>query len=96
MTGQSMLKHVPLNAGVDTRSPELVAWFVDSAEGDWTILKPGEWFHEAHTLNRNNIWCPGPAAADVALEQLCETRHMRPWNTHIFLCPDLMMSRWRK
>jgi hypothetical protein len=96
MSGESMLKHVPLNEGVNTRSPELLDWFLGSVEGDWTVLEPAEWFHEAHAIDGNYLWCPAPAAADVALEQLCETRHTRPWNAHIFLCPALMTSRWRK
>jgi hypothetical protein len=96
MSGESMLKHVPLNEGVNTRSPELLSWFLESAEGDWTVLEPAEWFHKAHVTDGSYLWCPAPAAADAALEQLCETRHTRPRNAHIFLCPALMTSRWRK
>jgi hypothetical protein len=94
ISGESMLKHVHLDEGVDTRSPELISWFLESAEGDWTLLEPAEWFHEAHITNGNYLWCPAPAVADVALEQLCETQHTRPLNMHIFLCPALMTLRW--
>lgn len=96
MSRESMLKHVPLNEGVDARSPQLIGWFVESAEGDWMVLGPKEWFHEAHVTNGNYVWCPVLAMADVALEQLCETCHTQPWNAHIFLCPVLMTSRWQK
>lgn len=96
MGGKSMLEFIPLDHGVDTRGPELVRWFGDGGGGEWTPLEPRDWFHDAHLRNGNFIWTPPPAVADVALEQLCETRHTRPWNSHIFLCPALMTSRWRK
>jgi hypothetical protein len=73
MSGESMLKHVPLNEGVDTRSLELISWFLELAEGDWTLLEPVEWFHKAHITNGHYLWCPVPAVADVVLEQLCKT-----------------------
>jgi hypothetical protein len=91
-----MLEYVPLNLGVHERAPELATWFSGACGGDWKILATREWFHEAHTQDGDSIWCPLPAIADAALEQLCETRHTRPWNAHIFLCPALLTSRWRK
>lgn len=96
MSGRSMLQYVPLNLGVDARSPALVAWFTEASGGTWVTLKPHEWYHKAHVEDGNYVWCPPPAIADIALEQLCETRHTRPWNGHIFLCPALMTARWRK
>jgi hypothetical protein len=96
MTGKDMLDFVPLDQGVNARAPELAHWFLEASGGDWVSLEPRDWFHDVHTRNGNFLWCPAPAVADVALEQLCETRHTRPWNAHIFLCPALMTSRWRK
>lgn len=96
LSGRAMLQYVPLNLGVASRSPELVEWFSGAAGDQWTCLEPREWYHQVHTSDGNYVWCPPPAVADVALEQLCETRHTRPWNSHMFLCPALMTSRWRK
>jgi hypothetical protein len=96
MTGKDMLEFIPLDQEVDAQEPELRHWFGEAAGGDWVTLEPQDWFHNVHTQNGNFLWCPAPAIADVALEQLCETRHTRPWNAHIFLCPALMTSRWRK
>jgi hypothetical protein len=96
MGGKAMLDFVPLNLGVYQRAPDLVEWIAEACGGNWKILAPKEWFHEVHLQEGRFIWSPAPAIADVALEQLCETRHTRPSNAHIFLCPALMTSRWRK
>ena len=37
-----------------------------------------------------------PAASRQALEELATSRHKRPWFNHIFICPRLFTSRWRK
>ena len=42
------------------------------------------------------IWAPPPAVANVAIELLCEVRHVHPWNSHIVIVPSLMTARWRK
>jgi hypothetical protein len=94
MTGKDMLDFIPLDQGVDTREPELVLWFGKAAGGNWITLEPHDWYHDVHTQNGNFLWCPPPAVADAALEHLCETRHTRPWNSHIFLCHALMTSQW--
>jgi len=96
MSGNSMLDFVPLNEGVDSRAPRLVAWVAEACGEAWKVLEPKEWHHEVHLSQGRYIWCPPPAIADVALEQLCEARHTRPQSAHIFLCPALMTSRWRK
>jgi hypothetical protein len=96
MNGSSMLEFVPLHEGLDSRGFQLVQWFAEASGEGWKILEPKEWFHEVHTSEGKYIWCPPPAIADAALEQLCESRHMRPGGAHIFLCPALMTYRWRK
>ena len=41
-------------------------------------------------------WFPPPAAADVALEQLKIARNKQQDSTHVFVCPRLLSSMWRK
>jgi hypothetical protein len=96
MGGKAMLDFVPLNLGVYQRSPDLVEWIAEACGGGWKTLATEEWFHQVHLQEGRFIWSPAPAIADAALEQLCETRHTRPMSAHIFLCPALMTSRWRK
>lgn len=57
----------------------------------------GVWLPQ--TLSSSSIvflWHPPPAAAEVALEELCFSRHKRPFLAHIFLCPRLFTHTWRK
>lgn len=96
MGGKVMLNFIPLNLGVHQRAPDLVKWIAETCGGNWKILASKEWFHEVHLQEGRFIWSPAPAIADVTLEQLCEMRHTRPSNAHIFLCPALMTLRWRK
>jgi hypothetical protein len=42
------------------------------------------------------LWSPPPAACRQALEQLAILRHKRPHLQHIFWCPRLFTSQWRK
>jgi hypothetical protein len=95
--GEHMLKHVPLNETVLERSFEAVEWLQSSVSGgDWRVLEFEDWFDRVHTTDGSFFWFPPPSIADVAVEQLCESKHIRPWNTHVFACPALMTSRWRK
>jgi hypothetical protein len=96
MAGDSMLSHVPLNQDAFSRSPKLGEWLQKCSDNHvWEVLGADGWFDRGHQ-DGNFIWVPPPAVADAALEQLCEARHTRPWNAHIFVCPLLMTSRWRK
>jgi hypothetical protein len=53
------------------------------------------WFTTAQTDGRL-IWAPAPPAiADVAVKRLCEVRHIRPWCSHLFVCPAIMRVHWR-
>jgi hypothetical protein len=71
----------------------MVAFF-DPAE--WIQLSPEGWFHDAY-FTGDYIWSPSPALAGMALEEMCDARHVRPWNnSHVFICPSLMTARWRK
>jgi hypothetical protein len=43
------------------------------------------------------VWCPPPAAADAALEQLCKCHLKRPGGvSSLFKVPRVLTSRWRK
>ena len=42
------------------------------------------------------VWTPPPAAGRAAVDQLSISRHKRPTLTHLFACPRLFTSLWRK
>ncbi len=42
------------------------------------------------------LWAPAPGAAEAAVDQLAISRHKRPHLNHVFLCPRLLTSTWRK
>lgn len=58
---------------------------------------PEDWFYNVRTHQEVGwIWAPPPCLARVALDELCETRHMFPYTSHIFVSPALMAGSWRK
>ncbi len=68
------------------RGHDLVEEGDTNAEGHWIPrTKPGKF-----------VWCPPPAAADVAVEELRKARHKRQESTHIFIVPRLMKPQWHK
>jgi hypothetical protein len=95
MAGDSMLMHVPLNKDAFSRSPALRDWLLKCPGPSWEVLTAEGWFNRGHQVG-SFVWVPSPAVADAALEQLCESRHTRPGNAHMFVCPALMTARWRK
>ena len=108
---QDFLKVLPLDKTVFDRAPLpkewLFKWLPDTAE----ILKPEDWFEKGQDVHgwkksiENKwapvikhgiyIWCPPPAAAYKAMEQLRTARHKRLKSIHVFLCPRLFTSQWR-
>jgi hypothetical protein len=42
------------------------------------------------------LWCPPPAAGDVALEELMCSRHKRSHINHVVVIPRLATHFWRK
>lgn len=46
--------------------------------------------------NQTFLWCPAPAAADAALEELLKARHKRTDTFHVVAIPRLMLPRWRR
>eukprot|EP00978_Attheya_sp_CCMP212_P046183 scaffold377919_cov55-Attheya_sp.AAC.5 len=96
LRGEAMLGFIPLHLNASERSRSIEQWMLNwFNDGDAEVLEPKGWFHKAHKTG-NWIWAPPPAAAEVAVEQLCESRHARPWNAHLFVCPVLMTSYWQK
>jgi hypothetical protein len=95
MAGDSMLDFVPIDKPAHERSAKLHDWLVGWAGRETEMLTPKDWFHRAHQ-DGNFLWIPAPALAEVAMEQLCESRHTRPWNSHIVVIPLLMTGWWRK
>ena len=96
MAGGNMLMYVPLNKTAEERQTGLVDWLKSIAPSmNWKELTAKDWFDRAFE-DDNFVWMPPPAIADVAVDQLCESRHIRTRTGHIFVCPALMTNRWRK
>jgi hypothetical protein len=96
MAGEHFLKYVPLNKTAFQRHALLQEWISGALPGEhWAGLSVEGWYTEAQTDGRF-IRAPPPALADVAVEKLCEARHIRPWCSHLFVCPAIMTSYWRK
>ncbi|KAL7579610.1 hypothetical protein ACA910_007975 [Epithemia clementina (nom. ined.)] len=53
------------------------------------------WFEQALQVG-NYIWTPSPAAALDALNQLCNSKRVRPESAHVFIVPALLTYRWRR
>lgn len=107
MAGESMLSFVPLHLSAFDREDTLKDWIQSwSCVSDDCIsegrnrtvarfLDPSDW--PISLKGRNTyIWCPPPAAADVAAEYMARSIHVRSSSIHIFVCPRLMTSRWRR
>jgi len=76
------------------------------------FLDEAEWFHRGHDLKGGKlseegiwmpefkpgifVWCPAPASAQVAVEQLREARNKRTDSLHVFVLPRLFTSLWRR
>jgi hypothetical protein len=57
------------------------------ADGMWEPhLSRQQWF----------LWTPPPAAASAAIDELSTSRQKRPHLNHVFICPRLLTSMWRK
>jgi hypothetical protein len=60
------------------------------------VLHPRDWFLSPHDSDGLFLWAPPPAIAEAAVFQMAEAMHIRPWNTHVFICPSLMMGHWER
>lgn len=73
---------------------QLLSWL---PEGNWKFTEIRDWFHEVYREPKGRyIWALPPAIADVALENLCEAKHIFPISSQVFVCPNLFTGRWRK
>jgi hypothetical protein len=61
----------------------------------WNVLTKESWFEEGFE-DGNHTWAAPPVITDAVMDNLCESVLVRPWNSHIFVCPALMTSKWRK
>jgi hypothetical protein len=95
MAGDTIVLHVPLNKDAFSRSAGLRDRLLEYPGPSWEVLTAEGWFNRGHQVG-SFVWVPSPAVADAALEQLCESRHTRPGNAHMFVCPALMTARWRR
>jgi hypothetical protein len=78
MGGADMLTFIPLVFTAIERQPELMEW-VDSwwGTGNNSGLTPEGWYAGSSRIGMY-VWCPPPAAADAALEQLYKCHFKRP------------------
>jgi len=76
------------------------------------FLDESGWFYRGHDLSGGRlskegiwmpdtrpgifVWCPAPAAAQVAVEQLREARNKRTQSLHVVVLPRLFTSLWRR
>ncbi|KAL7580594.1 hypothetical protein ACA910_003715 [Epithemia clementina (nom. ined.)] len=97
LAGADMLQFVSLSCWAEEHQPGIAAFFVDSMRDliSFQLLEPMDWFEKAMSPG-HYIWMPPPAAADVAVEKMCKSKHIRPDTSHVFICPTLMTCRWRK
>jgi hypothetical protein len=96
VAGKSPLMFAPVDKTAFVRCSALTSWFERFfVSPRWSYLSPEGWYHQGFK-NGNFIWAPPPAVADYVLELLCESRHICPWNSHIFVCPALMTAKWRR
>jgi hypothetical protein len=98
MRGMPMLEFVPLHLSVLDRRKDQVLSFINDITGgeNIAILEPFQWLLDPHDRDGTFLWTPPPVIADVAVFQLAEAAHIRPWNTHIAVIPGLMTALWRK
>jgi hypothetical protein len=78
MGGADILTFIHLALAAVERQTELMEW-VDSWWGMWNTswLTPEGWYANSGRIGMY-VWCPPPAAADAALEQLCKYHLKRP------------------
>ena len=98
MKGRSLIYFVPLNKSVLDRSHDFKDWISQWwPEGfGLRFLEYKDWFSALSDVKHGYVWVPPPAVADMAVELMTKAIHKRPYTTHIFVCPRLLTSKWRK
>ena len=97
MGGAKFLDFLPLNETAFERQNTLEGHVKSWVDNRWKVATTENWFDEVNAdSNTGWIWCPPPALAKTAVEQLCEVRHLYPYSKHIFICPSLMKGYWLK
>ena len=103
MAGEEFLKFLPIHESATERQADnglearILGWCPNTPGRTWKLAKTSDWFHEVFQDPKGAwIWCPPPCIAKVAVEQLCEVKHVFPQSQHLFVCPTLMTGIWRK
>jgi len=99
MQGKDFLKFLPMNKSALERQKDLEDTVRSWVQGDkdWKITSVSDWFDKVYSNPTGKwIWCPPPVLAKVAVEQLCEVKHVFPDTQHIFISPALFTGYWRK
>lgn len=111
-SGSDMMSFIPLHLGALSRCDKLEPWFRSWVGETMEVLDPKGWFTRGHEHVGGTaagsrfwrvecepgifLWAPPPAAADVAIEELRKSLIKRQTSTHIFVCPRLMTTEWRR
>jgi len=98
MAGENFLSYLPLNETAFEREPTLKSrlqgW---TGIPEWKLATTSDWFHGVFQEPQGAwIWAPPPVLAKIAVEQMCEAKHIFPKSKHMFVCPALMTGYWRK
>jgi hypothetical protein len=98
MAGEEFLHFLPMNETAFEREPTLQSrmkgWL---GSKEWKVATTADWFHGVFQDPKGAwIWAPPPVLAKVAVEQMCEAKHIFPDSKHVFVCPALMTGHWRK
>ena len=101
MAGEAFLKFLPLHENVIERCAdlenEIFKWLPNTGGIKWKLASVEDWFHEVFLDPEGSwIWAPPPVLAKVAVEQMCEVKHLFPKSKHLFVCPSIMTGVWRK
>ena len=96
MVVEQLLRSLPLNQTAlelqRNLRTQVEGWLEDD---DWEFTDTKDWFHKVFTRPKGSwVWCPPPALGKIAVELLCEVKHMYPESRYVFLCPTLMEQHW--
>ena len=100
--GHALFSYVDLHRLAIARSPDIVdcfqSWWPVSELRKLDHLSSDEWFlNDEEGQKQNCLWCPAPAGAKKAIEELGTWFHKEPdKHIHVWVCPHLFTSLWRK